>query len=330
MRLHRLLAIILLLESRGTVKAGELAYALESSERTIYRDIDILCESGLPIQSIPGPNGGFCFMKDYATNINKLNCDDIINLFLSGVGIRPAEYSENALSLRNTILKLENSIPKEYVPDVIKAKNRFYFDPSRWWDEISPSPMTDIVRKALWRNHKVQITYLKKNDMISTRIMRPYGLVVKNSEWYLIGYCENRNCVIGLKCDRINAAFQLEEKYVIPEDFSLEGFWKDWVNEFKTITHKKEYGVYPVKVRVRDNKTRLVASFEPLETIDQNTYKIITVNLISFDDACKKLFELCDQLEILQPEELRCFIYKKASEIASIYGNTSETNVVER
>jgi len=49
MRLHKLLGIIMLLDSRGTMKAGNLAKILETSERSIYRDIDILCEAGIPI-----------------------------------------------------------------------------------------------------------------------------------------------------------------------------------------------------------------------------------------------------------------------------------------
>jgi len=51
MRLHRLLGIIMLLNSRGTIKAKDLSKILETSERTIYRDIDILCETGIPIMS---------------------------------------------------------------------------------------------------------------------------------------------------------------------------------------------------------------------------------------------------------------------------------------
>jgi predicted DNA-binding transcriptional regulator YafY len=70
MRLHRLLGIIMLIDSRGIMKAGKLASILETSERTIYRDIDILCEAGIPITSIPGPNGGYSFMENYRINSN--------------------------------------------------------------------------------------------------------------------------------------------------------------------------------------------------------------------------------------------------------------------
>ena len=72
MRLHRLLGILTLLDSRKTITASKLAKILETSERTIYRDIDILCESGIPITSSSGPSGGFSLMDDYDLSLNTM------------------------------------------------------------------------------------------------------------------------------------------------------------------------------------------------------------------------------------------------------------------
>ena len=58
MRIHRLVAILLLLETREKMKAKDLASALETTVRTIQRDIDVLSESGVPITAITGPGGG--------------------------------------------------------------------------------------------------------------------------------------------------------------------------------------------------------------------------------------------------------------------------------
>ena len=42
MRAYRMLTILLLLQSRGQVTAGELAERLEVSRRTVYRDLEAL------------------------------------------------------------------------------------------------------------------------------------------------------------------------------------------------------------------------------------------------------------------------------------------------
>ena len=59
MRADRLVAILLLLQTRGQVTAGEVADELEVSERTARRDLDALGLAGLPIYSVQGRNGGW-------------------------------------------------------------------------------------------------------------------------------------------------------------------------------------------------------------------------------------------------------------------------------
>lgn len=54
-RLHRLPAVLLLLESRGQLKTRELAEVLDTSERTVHRDLATLYEAGIPLQAIAGP-----------------------------------------------------------------------------------------------------------------------------------------------------------------------------------------------------------------------------------------------------------------------------------
>ncbi|MFD2878558.1 helix-turn-helix transcriptional regulator [Paenibacillus rhizoplanae] len=81
MRLHRLIAILLLLESRGKMKANELSIALETSVRSIYRDIDVLAESGIPLVSTTGPNGGISLMEGYTVNLRRLQGEEVVQLF---------------------------------------------------------------------------------------------------------------------------------------------------------------------------------------------------------------------------------------------------------
>jgi predicted DNA-binding transcriptional regulator YafY len=58
MRADRLLSMLLLLQSHERMTAELLADKLDVSKRTVYRDIDALCYSGIPIYTQPGTQGG--------------------------------------------------------------------------------------------------------------------------------------------------------------------------------------------------------------------------------------------------------------------------------
>lgn len=59
MRADRLVAVLLLLQSRGKVTAAEVAAELEISERTARRDLEALGLAGLPVYPCRGRHGGW-------------------------------------------------------------------------------------------------------------------------------------------------------------------------------------------------------------------------------------------------------------------------------
>lgn len=232
MRLHRLIAILLLLESRGQLRARDLSEALETSERTIHRDIDTLCEAGVPIEAIPGRTGGFRLMDGYTNHLPQVRGDEAIGLFLRGIGMNPHEQQEAHADLRNVLGRLESRMPDCYRGDVRAAQRRFLFDPTPW-DERMPSwPRLDIVRQGVWQSRKMTFGYTNSLGEWAIRVVRPYGLVVKAMRWYLIAYCETKHSIRSFNLPRIEDPKLLDETFDWPEDFSLEEFWKDGVREW--------------------------------------------------------------------------------------------------
>src|SRR5258708_35472458 len=64
-RVDRLTAILLLLQG-GKRTAGEISHHFEVSRRTIQRDIQALCEMGIPIAADLGASGGYTLPPDYS------------------------------------------------------------------------------------------------------------------------------------------------------------------------------------------------------------------------------------------------------------------------
>jgi predicted DNA-binding transcriptional regulator YafY len=69
MRAGRLVQLLLLLQARGRMTAGELARTLEVSERTILRDIDELSGAGVPVYPVRGRHGGFELVDSYVSGL---------------------------------------------------------------------------------------------------------------------------------------------------------------------------------------------------------------------------------------------------------------------
>jgi len=239
-RLHRLIAILLLLESRGQLKARELAAALEVSERSIHRDIETLCEAGVPIEATAGPTGGFRLMEGYTNHLPQVPQHEAIGLFLRGIGLDPLEQRETHMDLQRALGRLESRLPDCYRHDVRTAEKRFYFDPAPWWESVPVSVHLDVLRQAVWHSRKVAVTYENAALNRTSRILQPYGLVVKAMQWYLVAYCETRGAIRTFNVNRIREAKLIEEIFTWPDGFSLEAYWKERTNDFTSEVAERE------------------------------------------------------------------------------------------
>ncbi len=64
-RTDRLMGILLELQARGELRAVDLAHRFEVSLRTVYRDVQALCETGVPIVATPGK--GYRLIEGFAS-----------------------------------------------------------------------------------------------------------------------------------------------------------------------------------------------------------------------------------------------------------------------
>lgn len=80
MKLERLLSIIFKLLNNEILSASSLADEFQVSPRTIYRDIEAICASGIPVVSYQGTNGGFGIIKGYKFDKSLMGSYDILNL----------------------------------------------------------------------------------------------------------------------------------------------------------------------------------------------------------------------------------------------------------
>ena len=84
MKIDRLIGILSILLQKEVTTAPELAEHFEVSRRTINRDIETLCQAGIPIKTTQGVGGGISIMDGYKMDRTLLTSRDM-QMILAGL-----------------------------------------------------------------------------------------------------------------------------------------------------------------------------------------------------------------------------------------------------
>ena len=225
MRADRLVATLLLMQSRGQVTAAELASQLEVSVATARRDLEALSAAGIPVYPQPGRGGGWSLVGGARTDLSGLSATEAQALFLL-VGPAAAVSDEAKAALR----KLVQALPQTFRADAEAAASATMTDPTRWGGRDRSRPaMVDQLQAAVVRQRKVRLTYTNSARVRSERLVDPWGLVDKDETWYLVAGTEQGQRTF--RVDRILEAEPTSQPAARPDDFTLASAWEQVVGE---------------------------------------------------------------------------------------------------
>jgi predicted DNA-binding transcriptional regulator YafY len=220
-RADRLVAVLMLLQTRGRITAAEVATELEISERTARRDLDALAMAGLPVYSQPGRNGGWELLGGARTDLSGLTAAEARALFLVA-GPSPASPE-----LKAALRKLVRALPEPFRAEAQAAATAVVVDPNDWGraKPMRPAPPhLDALQRAVIEGEQVEIGYLARDRVASTRVVHPLGLAAKGTVWYLVA--DTDAGLRTFRVDRVTAAQGTGAPAVRPEDFDLAEAWK--------------------------------------------------------------------------------------------------------
>ena len=169
--------MLLLLQSRGQLTAGELARELEVSERTIHRDVEALSASGVPIYAELGAQGGIRLVDGYRTRLTGMTADEAEALFLSGV-TGPAAQLGLGTVVAAAQLKVMAALPPELRSRASRIVQRFHLDAAGWFQADESVPHLAILSTGVWESRMVAVDYDRGNEVVP-RVIGPLGLVLK-------------------------------------------------------------------------------------------------------------------------------------------------------
>ena len=197
-RTDRLFELIQLFRGGSLWRGRDLAERLEVSLRTIYRDIDTLIASGVPIEGERGV--GYILRLPIFLPPLTLNTVELEALHLGVETVRRAgdpELADAATRLRQKI-------------DAVVPDDRRAADPLRGigvlvMTEQGPHRNLPILRQAIRAREVVEIDYTKLDGQSGRRRIRPLNLEYWGRVWTCTGWCEQRDDFRVFRVDRIAA-----------------------------------------------------------------------------------------------------------------------------
>ncbi|QNO15842.1 YafY family transcriptional regulator [Alkalicella caledoniensis] len=282
MQLNRLFETIYILLNRKNVTAKELSEKFEVSIRTIYRDVETLSATGLPIYMSRGNGGGISLLPEFVLNKTILS-DSEKNDILSAL---QSLNAVNASSTNNTLSKLSTVFG-------IDSLNWIEVDYSDWSD--TKKTVFETIKQATVNRTLLHFNYYNKNGDSSRRTVEPITLWFKDKTWYLKAFCLNKDDFRVFKLNRIQ---------------NIEGTNEHFEKkDFPNISASKEVTIQSTKIVIKVDSSqsyRVYDEFDEKDIVknDDDTYTV-TMNFVEDEWVYGYLLSFGNYAKVLEPPHIK-------------------------
>ena len=247
MQINRLFEIVYILLNKKSITAKELSEHFEVSQRTIYRDIDTLCECGIPIYTSKGKGGGIGLLDSFILNKSILSEDEQNEILCALKSLQATNYKDN-----NSVLS--------------KLSNLFGTTNTNWieidfsgWNSNSEENFS-LLKHAILNTKVVSFDYYSSYGEKTTRSVEPLQLWFKDKNWYLKAFCKLKESYRIFRLSRIKNLFISDETFIrkLPEI------------QLESRSLKKNHDIVNLKLNINSSQSYRV--------YDEFDYDQITVN----------------------------------------------------
>jgi len=200
MKSSRLFEIVYRLLANGRCTAPALAKELEVSVRTIYRDVEALCQAGVPIVTEQGQGGGIRLMEGWTLNRTLMDSREQEQLLMAVRSLAGLQKDSGELALK--LGALFQKQPRDWL-----RVDFHYWGPVNENDE-----RFEIIKTAVQERRILSFRYAAYNG-ITSRCVKPVLLYFKGNAWYLQAFCLIRSDFRTFKISRISGLALTDEYF---------------------------------------------------------------------------------------------------------------------
>ncbi|MEO1106512.1 MAG: YafY family protein [Pseudomonadota bacterium] len=194
-RTDRLFDIIQILRDGKLHRAQDIADRLEVSVRTIYRDMDTLVASGVPVEGERGM--GYMVREQITLPPLNLTPSELEALNLGMAIVAEAADPDLKAAAESLAEKIDAVLPTQVVAEADAWKFAVYpfADAARGLAHMAP------IRAAIKSRQKLHLSYRRIDGTLTDRTIRPLHMEYWGRVWTLTGWCELRD---GFRVFRID------------------------------------------------------------------------------------------------------------------------------
>lgn len=318
-RIDRLVAILIHLQSRRIVTAGEIAERFEVSIRTTYRDIRALEEAGVPILSEPGK--GYSIMEGYRLPPVMFTHQEATALLTASKLVE--KLTDNSLknNYESALYKIK-SVLKDHEQDYLEKleKHISVMDAPSWFPQHSQNNYLSEIQQAIVSRKVLCLEYYSNHrNELTSRFAEPIGICFYSQRWHVIAFCRSRNEYRDFRIDRIKQLRVLDETFTNQHpDF----------NSYSPLPNNLE-NMQPVVVRFSKplalELTEAKYYFGYFSEKTAGNFIEMTFLTNSFDWFGGWLLGFGNKIEIISPPSLLQFMKEKSIELSHHYATEKKS-----
>ncbi len=206
-----------LIRARQPITAERIAAEMSMSVRTVYRYIDDLSVSGIPIYGTTGI--GYQLHDNFELPPLNLTERELEALLLGVKMVAGWTGEELADSAHSLAKKVAAVVPRS----MLDGYNDVIFAPDFMHSE-SHRKTWETVHHAIKNSDEIKIEYLSLAEEQSSRTVCPLGLVYWGGKWTLASWCKKQQDFRNFRTDRITDIKTTDKQFVKTEKICLNAF----------------------------------------------------------------------------------------------------------
>ena len=302
MQIYRLFEIVYILLQQKIVTARVLAERFAVSQRTIYRDIDILGLAGIPVYTEKGKGGGISLLPDFVLNKSILSEQEQTEILTALQGFSAVKTGETG-----KVLERLSAFFNKTTADWLNVDfSKWGYENNGYFNDFKTAILEHRIAEFDYYS-----AYGKKTREKTCRRVEPVQLWFKSNMWYIRGFCLSRQDIRIFKFTRIGN-LRITDEHFPERDLST-------ISHSDSVESQSPEVIFKLKIDP-DMIHRVYDEF------DKNIVKkqkdgsfIITISWPEDDWVYGRILSYGEYIEVLEPEHIREIIKKKTSKIIKKY-----------